>query len=155
MAIAYIGIGSNLGKREENCKRAIALLSDRGVREIRRSSFYETEPWGIKEQPRFINIVVEVETGLLPEELLKTLQAVEKKIGRRKTERWGPRIVDLDVLLYNDVIMHTHNLQIPHPYIHERGFVLKPLSEIAPDTIHPVLKKSMKKLLAELSRSQP
>jgi 2-amino-4-hydroxy-6-hydroxymethyldihydropteridine diphosphokinase len=152
MVIAYIGIGSNLGNREENCKKAITLLEQKGVKVTKRSSIYETEPWGIKEQPKFINMVVEVETHLKPEDLLKTIKGVEIALGRRENMRWGPRIIDLDILLYNDLILKTHDLEIPHPGTKDREFVLRPLAEIAPDKMHPVLKKSIRELLDELPK---
>ncbi|MBI4945666.1 MAG: 2-amino-4-hydroxy-6-hydroxymethyldihydropteridine diphosphokinase, partial [Bacteroidetes bacterium] len=107
MAIAYIGIGSNLGNREENCKKAISLLEQNGIKVTKRSSFYETEPWGVKDQPKFINMAVEVETHLKPEELLKTIKKIEKDLGRGESMRWGPRVIDLDILLYNNLILKT------------------------------------------------
>jgi 2-amino-4-hydroxy-6-hydroxymethyldihydropteridine diphosphokinase len=153
MPIAYIGIGSNLGNRRENCEKAISLLIKKGIKITKRSSFYETEPWGMKDQPKFINMAVEVETLLKPEELLKTLKKIEIEIGRYRGKRWGPRVIDLDILFYNDMIIKTPELEIPHPLTQEREFVLKPLSEIAPDKIHPVLNKSIKELLAGLSKA--
>ncbi|GAB4405766.1 MAG: 2-amino-4-hydroxy-6-hydroxymethyldihydropteridine diphosphokinase [Thermodesulfovibrionales bacterium] len=153
MAIAYIGVGSNLGNREDNCLKAIKLLSDKGITVRKQSSLYETEPWGVKDQPWFINTVIEIETAIEPEELLQMLKEVERDIGRVDTYRWGPRVIDLDILLYNDLVMDTPHLKIPHPLIHERDFVLRPLSEIAPDKTHPVLKKTIKELLSELMPS--
>jgi 2-amino-4-hydroxy-6-hydroxymethyldihydropteridine diphosphokinase len=150
MAIVYIGIGSNLGKREENCERAIRLLTEHGITVTKRSSMIETEPWGLKEQPKFINMAVEVQTGLGPEELLHLLKKIETETGRRPTIHWGPRVIDLDILLYDDLILKTPRLEIPHPGIVTRDFVLKPLAEIAPDKIHPVLKKSIKSLLSDM-----
>jgi 2-amino-4-hydroxy-6-hydroxymethyldihydropteridine diphosphokinase len=150
MSTAYIGIGSNLGYREENCERAIKLLIANGITVTKRSSMTETEPWGVKEQPNFINMAVEIKTGLTPDELLRLLKNIEVDVGRLPTSHWGPRIIDLDILLYDDVIMKTPDLEIPHPGLSEREFVLKPLAEIAPDKIHPVLKKSVKKLLEEV-----
>jgi len=150
MSTAYIGIGSNLGYREDNCERAIKLLIANGIMVTKRSSMAETEPWGVKEQPNFINMAVEIKTGLTPEELLRLLKNIEVDVGRLPTSHWGPRIIDLDILLYDDVIMETPDLEIPHPGISEREFVLKPLAEIAPDKMHPVLKKSVKKLLEEV-----
>ncbi len=147
MATVYIGIGSNLGDREENCGKAVALLIESGVKVIKRSSLYETEPWGFKEQPMFINMVLEIETQIEPEELLKVLKQIEIKLGRVEGKRWMPRIIDLDILVYNDLIIKTSNLEIPHPGMHERTFVLEPLSEIAPDKIHPVFKKTFNDLL--------
>ncbi len=154
MHTAYIGIGSNLGYREDNCERAIKLLIANGILVTKRSSMAETEPWGVKEQPDFINMAVEIKTGLTPEELLRLLKNIEIDVGRLPSSHWGPRIIDLDILLYDDVIMETPELQIPHPGISEREFVLKPLAEIAPDKMHPVLKKSVKKLLEEVDSSQ-
>ena len=153
MPIAYIGIGSNLGNREENCQKAIALLIKKNIKITKRSSLYEIEPWGVKEQPRFINMAVEIETNLEPAELLKVIKEIENSMGRRKGIRWGPRVIDLDVLLYDDLILKTGELEIPHPAIKDREFVLKPLSEIAPDKIHPIFKKSIKTLLIELLES--
>jgi len=150
MPTVYIGIGSNLGDREDNCERAIKLLIDNEITVTKRSSMAETEPWGVKEQPDFINMAVEIKTGLTPEELLSLLKNIEVDVGRLPTSHWGPRIIDLDILFYDDVVMDTPELQIPHPGISEREFVLKPLAEIAPDKMHPVLKKSIKDLLSEI-----
>ena len=153
MPTAYIGIGSNLGDREENCERAIKLLEAGKINVIKRSSMIETEPWGVEDQPKFINMAVEIETNLEPEELLSLLKKIEFEIGRSPAERWRPRIIDLDILLYNDFILKTQELEIPHSHIAEREFVLKPLAEIAPDKIHPVLKKSIKDLLLQFPQS--
>ena len=153
MPIVYIGIGSNLGNREENCQKAIALLIEKNIKITKRSSLYETEPWGAKEQPGFINMAVEIETNLEPGVLLKTIKEIESSMGRRKGMRWGPRVIDLDILLYDEHVIKTHELEIPHPGIKDREFVLKPLSEIAPDKIHPIFKKSIKTLLIELLKS--
>jgi len=154
VAIAYIGIGSNLGNRQKNCLRAIELLEKRGIIVKKKSSMYETEPWGVKDQPQFINMALEVETELEPHELLRTLKDVEREVGRGVTFKWGPRIIDLDILLFNDLFLREDNLQIPHPLMHERDFVLKPLCEIAPERIHPLLKVSICDLLQELAKSE-
>jgi 2-amino-4-hydroxy-6-hydroxymethyldihydropteridine diphosphokinase len=151
MPIVYIGLGSNLGNREENCEKAIQLLMEYGASVSKRSSMIETEPWGIGDQPKFINMVVEIETGLEPEKLLGILKKIERDTGRKPSKRWGPRVIDLDILLYEDLIVKSPELEIPHPGISEREFILKPLSEIAPDKIHPLLKKSIKDLLNEIS----
>ncbi|HWR59535.1 MAG TPA: 2-amino-4-hydroxy-6-hydroxymethyldihydropteridine diphosphokinase, partial [Thermodesulfovibrionales bacterium] len=135
MPIAYVGIGSNLGDREENCLKAIRLLSDSGVTFRKQSSMYETEPWGVKTQPRFINMAIEIETDKTPLELLYYLKAIEQDAGRTETGKWGPRVIDLDILLYDDLVINEADLQIPHPHMHERDFVLKPLAEIAPQKI--------------------
>lgn len=150
MHIAYIGIGSNLGNRAKNCREAWKLLINNGIRVTKRSSQIETAPWGVKGQPRFINMAVEIMTGLAPEELLKLLKKIEIEIGRQPTTRWGPRIIDLDIVLYDDLVIKTPELEIPHPGISEREFVLRPLAEIAPDKIHPVLKKSIRGMLDSL-----
>lgn len=143
----YIGIGSNLGNREENCLKAIRLMEEQGIKVLKRSSLYETEPWGVKDQPMFINMVIEAETELTPQELLRVLKSIESAMGRVETKRWGPRLIDLDILFYDDMILDTPELRIPHPYIHERPFVLRPLGEIAPELEHPVLKKKIKELM--------
>lgn len=151
MSTVHIGIGSNLGDREQHCLKAIRLFSDKGVLVRRRSSMYETEPWGVKDQPRFVNMAIEGETALTPARLLEVLKMIEDEVGRVETFRWGPRVIDLDILLYDDLVMSTPELTIPHPRMHEREFVLRPLAEIAPDKTHPVLKKTVKELLSDLS----
>ena len=153
MAIVYIGVGSNLGEREENCLRAVALLSGEGITVRKSSSLSETEPWGVTDQPRFINAVVEAETERDPADLLKALKGIEKRMGRRDARRWGPRIIDLDILLYNDLIVNEQSLRIPHPRMHEREFVLRPLAEIAPYKVHPVFAKTVQELLREITGS--
>ena len=153
MAIAYIGVGSNLGNREKNCYRAIELLEKRSIVVKKKSSLYETEPWGEQDQPQFINMVLEVETEIEPYELLRALKAIEKEMGREKTSEWGPRIIDLDILLFDSLFLRENSLQIPHPLMHERAFVLKPLCEIAPEKIHPLLKARMCDLLEKLQES--
>jgi 2-amino-4-hydroxy-6-hydroxymethyldihydropteridine diphosphokinase len=152
MAIAYIGIGSNLGNRQENCLRAIELLQKKDIIVIKRSSLYETEPWGVKDQPRFINMAIEIDTSLEPKELLKILKNIEKELSREKSSKWGPRIIDLDILLFDDIILNEDNLKIPHPLMQERDFVLRPLCEIAPDIYHPLLKLSMYELMQKIHR---
>lgn len=150
MSIVYIGIGSNLGDRERNCARAIELLSGKGVTVKKRSSLYKTEPWGIKGQPEFMNMAIEIETDLNPHELLALVKEVEVQIGRKKSYQWGPRLIDLDILLYDHIVLDERSLRIPHPLMHEREFVLGPLCEIAPGMIHPVLKMNMGELLQRL-----
>ena len=151
MPTAYIGIGSNLGDREENCKKAIEFLIDSGIRVLKRSSGIKTEPWGLKGQPKFVNMAIKIQTGLTPKDLLKLLKNIETKLGRTPGPRWGPRVIDLDILFYDDIVMRTAELEIPHPGISEREFVLKPLAAIAPDKIHPVLKKSISALLNDIA----
>jgi len=153
VARAYIGIGSNLGMRKKNCEKAIQLVSRENISVLNRSEMLETEPWGIIDQPRFINMVMEVATDLAPEALLGLLKKIETDLGRTSTVRWGPRVIDLDILFYDDLVMKTAELEIPHPGIAGRYFVLKPLSEIAPEMVHPVLKKSIKDLLSQYRQS--
>jgi 2-amino-4-hydroxy-6-hydroxymethyldihydropteridine diphosphokinase len=150
MSIVYIGIGSNLGDREKNCSRSIDLLGKNGIVIRQKSSLYETVPWGSRDQPLFLNMVIKVETELKPQELLELLKNVEIEVGREKSSRWGPRAIDLDILLYDDITLNEETLTIPHPYLHERDFVLIPFCEIAPDIKHPVLQSTMRELLQML-----
>ena len=148
---AYIGIGSNIGNKIENCKKAIDLLKENQHIEVTKTSgFYEAEPVGYKEQEWFVNCAVEIKTDLIPHELLLLCHTIESKLGRERKIKYGPRIIDLDILLYNNDIIDKADLKIPHPEMHKRGFVLKPLSDIAPDAVHPVLKKSIAELLKSL-----
>jgi len=152
MSIIHIGIGSNLGNRQENCLEAIRQLEQHGVAVLKRSSMIETEPWGVTDQPHFINLAIEAETALCPEDLLLLLKNIEKAMGREKTAHWGPRVIDLDILFYDDRIVDSADLKIPHPHLHERDFVLLPLMDIAPDKVHPVLKKKVSELKTLLQR---
>jgi 2-amino-4-hydroxy-6-hydroxymethyldihydropteridine diphosphokinase len=150
MPIVYIGIGSNIGDRRSSCLKAIALLEAGGVKVLKRSSLHETEPWGVKEQPRFLNMAIEAETGMAPRELLSFLKKIEDQMGRTRTVKWGPRTIDLDILFYGDMIIREPDLEIPHPFMHARDFVLEPLCEIAPQKVHPLLHRTVAKLTAEL-----
>ena len=147
--IAYIGVGSNVGDRKDNCRKAIELLRETG-RVLGISSLYHTEPVGYKEQEDFINAVVSIETDLSATELLDACHVIEGRLGRKRTLRWGPRTIDLDILLYGDQIMNQPHLIIPHPLMATRKFVLAPLAEIAPEVMHPVLQKTARQLLREL-----
>jgi len=152
MSTVYIGIGSNLGDRRGNCEKAMELLEKTGIIVKKRSSVYETEAWGVRDQPPYINMAVEIETELSPTQLLTALKAMEKEAGREKSSRWGPRVLDLDILLFEDVTVLDDDLKIPHPLMHEREFVLIPLDEIAPEANHPLLRKSVHELLQQLMR---
>jgi 2-amino-4-hydroxy-6-hydroxymethyldihydropteridine diphosphokinase len=147
--IAYIGIGSNVGDREANCLRAIEFLAEAG-RVIAVSSLYCTEPVGYKEQEDFMNAVASIETERLPAELLAVCRAIEDRLERKRTVRWGPRTVDLDILLYGDLVMNLPDLVIPHPLMAVRRFVLAPLAEIAPGVMHQVLHQTSEQLLQAL-----
>lgn len=153
MAVIYIGIGSNIGDRQANCESAMERLKSRGIIIKKASSLYEIEPWGLKEQPKFINMVIEAVAGLSPEDLLIVLKDIEKEMGRQEIIKWGPRIIDLDILFYDDAVIHMEHLQIPHPLLHKRDFVLSPLCEIAPEKMHPILKKPIRQLKEELANA--
>jgi len=147
---AYLSLGSNVGDREEYIEQAITLLRETpGIKVIRRSSNYETQPQGNKNQPLFINAAVEISTHYSPQTLLELLQGFEDTLGRDRSIEWGPRTIDIDILLYGDEIVSDDNLTIPHPLMHERLFVLEPLAEIAPNVKHPVLERTIKDLYNE------
>ncbi|MCX8031511.1 MAG: 2-amino-4-hydroxy-6-hydroxymethyldihydropteridine diphosphokinase [Thermodesulfovibrionales bacterium] len=147
--IVHIAIGSNIGEKFSNCRKALQLMMENGIKITKTSSFYETEPWGVKDQPNFINLAIEAETTLSPEELLLILKKIEDQLGRVETFKWGPRVIDLDILFYEDMVIEANHLKIPHPYLHKRDFVLLPLSEIAPEKVHPLLKKTISQLKEE------
>jgi 2-amino-4-hydroxy-6-hydroxymethyldihydropteridine diphosphokinase len=140
----YLGLGSNLGNRQENLDQALKLLAQR-MRLGKVSSIYDTEPIGNVNQPRFLNMACEAFTRLSPEGLLALVKGIEQKMGRY-SRSGEPRIIDIDVLLFGDKVVNTRDLVIPHPQIAERSFVLVPLSEIAPDVVHPVTKKTIKEM---------
>ena len=143
---AYVALGSNLGDKEANLRRALDLLIERGVEIVKTSTFISTEPYGVTDQPQFLNGVCEVRTSMVPLALLHTLLEVEQEMGRVRLRHWGERNIDLDLLLYEDVVMDTPELKLPHPDMQNRDFVLLPLAEIAPELVHPILQKSIEEL---------
>ena len=143
----YLALGSNLGDRLANLKQAIDALTPQ--MEVKaKSSVYETPPWGFEDQPKFLNQVVKAKTYLDPEPLLKHLKRLEVALGRQASFPNGPRLIDMDILFYDDLILNTSSLTIPHPHLHERGFVLLPLMELSPDLVHPLNKKSVREMVA-------
>jgi len=151
--LAYLSVGSNIGDREGNLRGAITRLGTLG-RILSVSSFYETEPVEFTDQPWFLNCAVALETSLPPQQLMETALQVEREMGRERVQKKGPRIIDIDILLFADLEIKTRELTIPHPAMHLRRFVLEPLAEIAPELRHPVLKKTIRELLEELPPGQ-
>jgi len=149
MSLIYLALGTNLGDRLANLRDAIAALAP-DVRVLSESTVYETPPWGYTDQPAFLNMVVEAETGLNPRALLETLKKREDELGRVKNFRYGPRHIDLDILFYDNLVLDEDALEIPHPRLHERAFVLVPLADLAPEFVHPVLGQDIKALLSAL-----
>jgi 2-amino-4-hydroxy-6-hydroxymethyldihydropteridine diphosphokinase len=150
---ALIGIGSNIGLAAKNCEKAIALINKpESINVTAQSSLYESEPVGEVNQAWFVNAAIEVHTTLAPEKLLQLLLKIEQDFGRTRKEKWGPRIIDLDILDYEGIIMDSKILTLPHPEMTQRRFVLEPLSEIAGETIHPLEKKIISDLLKELPK---
>ena len=150
MKTAYLGLGSNVGDREMALLSAVRLLEKPDLRVTRVSSLYETEPMYVTGQPRFLNQVAEIETSLMPMQLLSRVLGVERELGRTRTLAKGPRTIDIDVLLYGRFVVESPRLVVPHPGLHERRFVLEPLAELNPELRHPVLKKTVRELLAGL-----
>lgn len=145
----YLLIGGNVGNRHQNLAKAARLIDGQAGKVVQCSAIYETEAWGKSDQPAFLNQVLEVETSLQPQSLLKAILHIEQEMGRRRNEKYGPRTIDIDILLYDNLELDTDDLVIPHPQLHLRRFALSPLAEIAATVIHPFLKKSIDELLLE------
>jgi 2-amino-4-hydroxy-6-hydroxymethyldihydropteridine diphosphokinase len=146
--LVYLGLGSNIGDKTGYINSAIAEISKlRDTIVLKSSSIYKTEPWGIKEQEDFLNSAIEIKTNLRPEELLLELKRIEKVLGRKNREKWNKREIDIDILFYDDLILKNYKVNIPHPEIQNRRFVLIPLCELNPGFNHPVLKETLKSLL--------
>ena len=155
MAKVYLGIGSNLGDREAHIRKALFMLEQREIVVSRLSSMYETEPWGVTDQPLFINAASLVETALAPRDLLMALKDIEKRMGRLFTNtHWGPRVIDLDILYYEERVINEPDLKIPHPHLAQRTFVLDPLFEIAPEAVDPQTSKTVSVMRNELICAQ-
>lgn len=153
---AYIALGSNLGNREANLRRALAMLVETPQIHIRRiSSWVETPAiGGPEDSPAFLNAAVEAQVSLTPQALMNRLLEIEQQMGRIRREKWEPRIIDMDLLLFGNAIISSHDLIVPHPLMHERAFVLKPLAEIAPNAVHPALNATVAGLLESLNHTE-
>jgi 2-amino-4-hydroxy-6-hydroxymethyldihydropteridine diphosphokinase len=150
--IVYLALGTNLGNRLANLRTALSALPPQ-MTVVAKSRIYETPPWGYTEQDAFLNQVVKAETYLEPQPLLKHIKRLETALGRAPTFPNGPRLIDIDILFYDDLVLDTPSLVIPHPRLHERAFVLVPLNDIAPELTHPALKKTVRELLAGANRN--
>jgi 2-amino-4-hydroxy-6-hydroxymethyldihydropteridine diphosphokinase len=150
----YLLLGSNLGDRLENLGRARDRLAASGIRILRASSVYETAPRDVPGQPWFLNQVIEAESALLPRQLLSRLQKIERDMGRKRTVAKGPRSIDIDIVFFGESVVSMPDLEIPHPRMMERRFVLEPLAELAPELRHPVLNRSVREMLAKVTDQQ-
>lgn len=149
MHTVYLHLGSNIGDRRAHIFTAISAIDAEVGEVIASSSMFMTEPWGNQDQSYFVNAAIGVTTTLNPIEVLDRCQGIEQRMGRERKEHWGPRVIDIDILLYDDLVIKSDRLTIPHTYMHERNFVLEPLAEIDPSIQHPLLKKSIATLLKE------
>ena len=147
MKTAYLSLGSNLGDRQQNIRHAVERLEEAGLRVVQSSSVYETEPQDRRDQPWFLNTAIQVETRLFPKQLLALIHKIERELGRKRTLSKGPRVIDIDILLYGNFVIESAELQIPHARLAERRFVLEPLQEITPGLRHPITKKTVGDML--------
>lgn len=152
MNIVYIAFGSNIGDRGAAIEEALNLIEQNEMKIVKKSKIYETEPYGYVDQPSFLNGAVEVETNLSCRDVLERLLSIENQIGRVREFKWGPRIIDLDIIFYNNEIFDEEDLKVPHPDMQNRDFVLKPLNDLCPDYVHPILGKTIRELLGELGK---
>lgn len=150
MKIVYLALGSNLGDRRRNLEEAADRLGSPGLRVLRLSSIYETEPRDVTDQPWFLNQVIQAETSLFPRQLHERAKKVERELGRRPSLPKGPRLIDIDILLFGEAVVSTPELEIPHPRIAERRFVLEPLAELAPELRHPIDRRTVREMLAQV-----
>lgn len=151
MTTTYLQLGTNLGDRLDLLYQAAQAIARRCGEVVETSPVYETAAWGVTEQPDFLNQVLTVRTDLEPQVLLDTVLAIERELGRERVQRWGSRLIDIDILYYGDTVLNTPQLSLPHPWLHRRRFVLVPLVDLAPDFVHPILDKTNAELLAALS----
>lgn len=147
LQIVYLLLGSNLGNKKEILNKAIELLDEKIGIIISQSKDYETKPWGVTDQPDFLNLAIAIHTRRTPLEILEQTQSIENQLGRIRKEKWGARLIDIDIMFYGNEIIDEPNLKIPHPLMQERDFALIPLAEIAPDFLHPVLGKTISELM--------
>src|SRR6056297_71640 len=147
---AFIAMGTNLGDKLENLKTALGKIEEKGNKIVLKSNIYQTKPYGVKDQPDFYNAVIGILTPYKPQALLNVLKTIGQEMGREETEKWGPRIIDLDIILYGDLILDDERLKIPHPDFKNRDFVLRPLKEIARMIVDPVSEKTLGELYGEL-----
>lgn len=151
MKTAYLSLGSNLGDRRANLAKAVESLNAQDLRAIRASSIYETEPQDLRGQPWFLNQVIEIETSLFPRQLLARTQHIERAMGRKRAVASGPRLIDIDILLFGATILKTADLEIPHPRMMQRRFVLEPLHELSPGLLHPVTSEPVREMLSRVA----
>jgi len=150
VSLVAISMGSNLGNRLSSLRKAILLLKKEGFNIIKTSDVFETPPFGVTNQPRFLNACLLIDTETNPADLLKKLKKIENEVGRIQRFRWGPREIDLDIIFYDEKVIDGPSLKVPHPHMHERPFVLIPLKQISPQWVHPILKKTVEQMAEDL-----